>query len=144
MLDSCINGIDSVWKYGLLKKGFGLCHGISGNAYSFLRMFNITKDKKYYQMAIQFSKFITNEENQKKIIFKIDNPISLYEGICGTALFLQDLLHKKSNFPAFDIPEWATDENWIFQFFLKTKNQFWTSQTINNLQTTFKNYQTNE
>jgi hypothetical protein len=25
-----------IWKYGVLKKGFGLCHGISGNAYAFL------------------------------------------------------------------------------------------------------------
>jgi hypothetical protein len=28
--------LDHVWKYGVLKKGFGLCHGISGNAYAFL------------------------------------------------------------------------------------------------------------
>jgi lantibiotic modifying enzyme len=25
-----------IWKYGVLKKGFGLCHGISGNAYAFI------------------------------------------------------------------------------------------------------------
>ena len=28
--------LDHIWKYGVLKKGFGLCHGISGNAYSFI------------------------------------------------------------------------------------------------------------
>lgn len=28
--------LDHIWKYGVLKKGFGLCHGISGNAYTFL------------------------------------------------------------------------------------------------------------
>lgn len=28
--------LDFIWKYGILKKGFGLCHGISGNAYAFL------------------------------------------------------------------------------------------------------------
>ena len=29
-------GLDHVWEYGVLKKGFGLCHGISGNAYAFI------------------------------------------------------------------------------------------------------------
>ena len=28
--------LNHIWKYGVLKKGFGLCHGISGNAYSFI------------------------------------------------------------------------------------------------------------
>ncbi len=28
--------LDHIWKYGVLKKGFGLCHGISGNAYAFI------------------------------------------------------------------------------------------------------------
>lgn len=28
--------LNSIWKFGVLKKGFGLCHGISGNAYAFL------------------------------------------------------------------------------------------------------------
>jgi hypothetical protein len=29
-------GLKYVWEYGILKKGFGLCHGISGNAYLFI------------------------------------------------------------------------------------------------------------
>lgn len=28
--------LDHIWNYGILRKGFGLCHGISGNAYSFI------------------------------------------------------------------------------------------------------------
>jgi lantibiotic modifying enzyme len=28
--------LDHIWKFGVLKKGFGLCHGISGNAYTFI------------------------------------------------------------------------------------------------------------
>ena len=28
--------LNHIWNYGVLKKGFGLCHGISGNAYSFI------------------------------------------------------------------------------------------------------------
>eukprot|EP01080_Neovahlkampfia_damariscottae_P007572 gene7572-11896_t len=106
LLISCQKAANSIWKYGLLKKGFGLCHGISGNAYSFLKMYEVTKDVKYYQMALEFSKFICNEENQKKLITKPDHRISLFEGISGTILFLEDLINKKSNFPAYDFPEW--------------------------------------
>lgn len=29
-------GLLHIWEYGVLKKGFGLCHGISGNAYAFM------------------------------------------------------------------------------------------------------------
>jgi hypothetical protein len=28
--------LNHIWEYGILKKGFGLCHGISGNAYTFI------------------------------------------------------------------------------------------------------------
>lgn len=29
-------GLQHIWEFGILKKGFGLCHGISGNAYAFI------------------------------------------------------------------------------------------------------------
>ena len=28
--------LEHIWNFGILKKGFGLCHGISGNAYAFI------------------------------------------------------------------------------------------------------------
>jgi hypothetical protein len=28
--------MNHIWNYGVLKKGFGLCHGISGNAFAFI------------------------------------------------------------------------------------------------------------
>ena len=39
------------WHRGLLKKGYGLCHGVSGNAYSFLDLYRATNDKKYLHRA---------------------------------------------------------------------------------------------
>lgn len=42
---------DVIWKYGLLKKGYGLCHGTAGNAYAFLTLFNLTQDMKYLYRA---------------------------------------------------------------------------------------------
>ncbi|XP_078407780.1 glutathione S-transferase LANCL1 isoform X3 [Cetorhinus maximus] len=40
-----------IWHRGLLKKGYGLCHGPAGNAYGFLAMYNLTQDKKYLYRA---------------------------------------------------------------------------------------------
>ncbi|XP_058520933.1 glutathione S-transferase LANCL1 isoform X2 [Ochotona princeps] len=37
---------DVIWQYGLLKKGYGLCHGAAGNAYAFLTLYNLTQDMK--------------------------------------------------------------------------------------------------
>ncbi|CAB3242131.1 unnamed protein product [Arctia plantaginis] len=33
-----------IWERGLSTKGYSLCHGVSGNAYSFLQMYQITKE----------------------------------------------------------------------------------------------------
>lgn len=42
---------DVIWQYGLLKKGYGLCHGAAGNAYAFLALYNATQDVKYLYRA---------------------------------------------------------------------------------------------
>ena len=31
-----------VWRRGLLRKGYGLCHGAAGNGYTFLHVFQLT------------------------------------------------------------------------------------------------------
>ena len=32
---------DLVWERGLLKKGPGLCHGVAGNGYTFLHLYQV-------------------------------------------------------------------------------------------------------
>ena len=32
-----------IWSRGLLKKGYGICHGVAGNEYTFLTLFQQTK-----------------------------------------------------------------------------------------------------
>lgn len=34
---------DVVWERGLLKKGYSICHGVAGNAYCFLELYQTTK-----------------------------------------------------------------------------------------------------
>lgn len=40
-----------VWHFGLLKKGYGLCHGAAGNAYTFLALYRQTQDPKHLYRA---------------------------------------------------------------------------------------------
>ena len=43
-LNSAIRAGNLIWEKGLLLKGNGLCHGITGNAYALLCIFRETKD----------------------------------------------------------------------------------------------------
>ncbi|XP_015710381.1 lanC-like protein 2 isoform X3 [Coturnix japonica] len=42
---------DVIWQRGLLRKGYGICHGTAGNGYSFLSLYNLTQDKRYLYRA---------------------------------------------------------------------------------------------
>ena len=44
---------DVVWQRGLLRKGYGLCHGTAGNGYVFLHLFRLTGEQKWLHRAIQ-------------------------------------------------------------------------------------------
>jgi lantibiotic modifying enzyme len=53
-LDSALKAGKCVWKKGLLKKGFGLCHGTCGNAYSLMALYRATGDVLWQQRAQMF------------------------------------------------------------------------------------------
>ena len=44
-----------VWKRGLLRKGYGLCHGVAGNAYTFIQLYKLTGEKHYLERVIKVS-----------------------------------------------------------------------------------------
>lgn len=50
-LSDALQCAEVIWKWGLLKKGYGLCHGTAGNAYAFLTLYNLTQDMKYLYRA---------------------------------------------------------------------------------------------
>ena len=58
-------------------QGLGLCHGISGNAYSFLSLYRVTKDELYKRRAQQFAQIMAEHWQELKDI--PDAPLSLYE-----------------------------------------------------------------
>lgn len=40
-----------IWHRGLLRKGYGICHGTAGNGYAFLSLYKLTQEKKYLYRA---------------------------------------------------------------------------------------------
>lgn len=91
-----------IWNRGLLKKGCGICHGVAGNAYSFINLYQETKDIKYLYRACKFAEWCFDpEEHQTK---NADRPFSLYEGLAGTIYFLIDLQKPLlAKFPGFTL-----------------------------------------
>ncbi|KRX70380.1 LanC-like protein 2 [Trichinella sp. T6] len=89
---------DVIWARGLLKKGYGLCHGTAGNGYAFLAMYQLTDDLKYLHRALKFAEWIFDYGKHGCRI--ADRPYSLYEGLAGTIYYLVDLLKpKEAAFP---------------------------------------------
>lgn len=104
-LTAACEAADHVWKFGLLKKGPGLCHGVAGNAYSFLAVYSITRDAKYLQHARDFASWLISNKKGRNSFAKPDHPFSLFEGSAGASCFLADLLlhPEQATFPAFDL-----------------------------------------
>ncbi|KAJ8910863.1 hypothetical protein NQ315_010810 [Exocentrus adspersus] len=94
---------DIIWQRGLLKKGYSLCHGVSGNAYCFLELYQATKDEKHLYRAIKFAEWCldyTSEHEQHRP----DRPLSLYEGIAGPMYLLLDIQKPmEAKFPGFTL-----------------------------------------
>uniref|UniRef100_A0A914UL35 LanC-like protein 2 n=1 Tax=Plectus sambesii TaxID=2011161 RepID=A0A914UL35_9BILA len=44
---------DVIWNRGLLKKGYGLCHGVAGNAYALISVWKATGEVAYLYQACQ-------------------------------------------------------------------------------------------
>ena len=117
---------DVIYQRGLLKKGVGLCHGISGNAYTFLSIFrarnleaersntgkdlnneessfgkNNRYDSEWIRMAKEFASFAF--QNLEHLEHVPDRPYSLFEGLGGLSLLLLDLSRpNESHFPLFE------------------------------------------
>lgn len=42
-LNLALDAGEVVWQRGLLRKGYSICHGVAGNAYCFLDLYQTTK-----------------------------------------------------------------------------------------------------
>ncbi|XP_032779596.2 glutathione S-transferase LANCL1 [Daphnia magna] len=95
---------DVTWERGILTKGVGLCHGISGNALAILHLYKHTKDPVYLYRAYKFSEIVMDDRPHE---FRTpDRPLSLFEGTAGVILFLMNLLDPEKfacSFPGYQL-----------------------------------------
>nr|XP_014287074.1 lanC-like protein 2 [Halyomorpha halys] len=96
-LDVALQCGEIVWERGLLSKGYSLCHGVSGNAYTFLELFKYTKNAKHLHRAACFAEWCTHHPRDQHM--KPDRPLSLFEGLAGLIYFLNDI--RKPNAASF-------------------------------------------
>jgi hypothetical protein len=102
-LEAARRAAEHVWRYGLLRKGNGICHGIAGNGYAFLTLHRATSDAHALDRALHFARF-TWDERVTREQRAPDRPWSLYEGAMGTLCFYRDCLDPaRSRFPAFEV-----------------------------------------
>uniref|UniRef100_A0A6B2L8G2 Uncharacterized protein n=1 Tax=Arcella intermedia TaxID=1963864 RepID=A0A6B2L8G2_9EUKA len=87
MAEMCAN---LTWEKGLIRKGRGLCHGISGNGYVFIELYKLTRKQEYWDKAIQFLAFCWSE--QAKEMYTPDCPYSLFEGVAAIPFYVADVL----------------------------------------------------
>jgi hypothetical protein len=122
-----------VWARGLLHKGLGLCHGVSGNGYAFLSIAaslaalpeeaagrggggvggrkrfgdGSTRPKTraerralWLRRARAFALFGTDDAVFEAVEDVPDQPLSLFNGLAGAAVFCCDVLHpEEARFP---------------------------------------------
>ncbi|XP_027347494.1 lanC-like protein GCL2 isoform X1 [Abrus precatorius] len=105
-LDAAIEAGEVVWNRGLLKR-VGICHGISGNAYVFLSLYQLTGNEKYLYRAKAFACFLLDRAHKLISGGEMhggDRPYSLFEGLGGMAyLFLDMIDPSQSKFPAYEL-----------------------------------------
>lgn len=107
-LDAAVKCGEVVWERGLLRKGYGLCHGVSGNAYTFLQLYRLTGKVLYFNRAIRFAEWCVSSAQRECRV--PDRPYSLFEGLAGVTYFYVDLLALKDSatFPALELPQLQT------------------------------------
>ncbi|EEC17115.1 conserved hypothetical protein, partial [Ixodes scapularis] len=100
-LEPLRKSVDVIWRRGLLKKGYGICHGVAGNAYAFLRMYQLTRELKYLHRAAKLDRLCLQFKNLfiSAILF-----FFFFAGMAGTIYYMADLLEPgKAAFPAFQL-----------------------------------------
>ena len=90
-------GGELVYARGLLHKGVGLCHGISGSVYSLLAVADVLDDhmhEEWFMRAIHLAHLACAYEKltSEGKMGTPDKPYSLYEGVAGMCCAWADVL----------------------------------------------------
>eukprot|EP01005_Ploeotia_sp_CARIB1_P000407 NODE_14_length_3003_cov_397.679764_g13_i0.p1 GENE.NODE_14_length_3003_cov_397.679764_g13_i0~~NODE_14_length_3003_cov_397.679764_g13_i0.p1 ORF type:complete len:907 (+),score=186.15 NODE_14_length_3003_cov_397.679764_g13_i0:227-2947(+) len=131
-----------LWEKGILLKGNGLCHGVSGNAYCFLTLWRLTREHRFLYYALEFWKTAHTNEDYHQAVFRTrdpqrqvggvpDAPYSLMEGLAGSTCLTADLLLPDfSHFPGWEtstappaLRDWLHPKQGLFLDITKTVHQ---------------------
>ncbi|KAJ3148476.1 LanC-like protein 3 [Irineochytrium annulatum] len=82
------------WERGLLRKGVGLCHGVTGNGYAFLFLHAVTREGVWMERAVKFAEFACAWEKMVDdgTMQKADRLWSLFEGVGGAVVYWADVM----------------------------------------------------
>ncbi|CAL9012609.1 unnamed protein product [Prunus brigantina] len=104
-MEAAVDAAEVVWKRGVLKR-VGICHGISGNAYVFLSLYQLTGNLGFLYRAKAFACFLVDRAHKlisEGELHKGDSPYSLFEGVGGMAYLLLDMIEpSQAKFPAYE------------------------------------------
>ncbi|HEY6526986.1 MAG TPA: LanC-like protein [Solirubrobacteraceae bacterium] len=84
-------GGELTWRAGPLRKGVGLCHGTSGNAYAFLALHHRTGDERWLERARAFAMDAAADARTWRTRHG-QGRFTLFTGDLGVALLLADCL----------------------------------------------------
>ena len=115
-----VPGLVNIWAQGLLKKGYGLCHGIAGNAFSFLLaskcqlLFESQEETEVLRsmcLAFMSAKKVDHvwksvqgfSHPQRYRVGICDFPFGLMNGLAGDVCLHLDLLGLSLGFPGFNL-----------------------------------------
>lgn len=102
-LEAAALAANVVSQRGLLKKGFGICHGIGGNGLALFSLHAHTGDETMRAQATRFALFACHpacddsDRIKKELLTTPDSPHSLFEGYAGVACLLATLLEPPTN-----------------------------------------------
>lgn len=105
-----VAGRNTIFTRGILTKGVGLCHGISGNAFAFLSIYRCLQENSMQESEswLKMSCFFADLgiEKLSELETKPDRPHSLLEGIGGLVCLLIDLQSpedRSCGFPCYEV-----------------------------------------
>ncbi|XP_049867292.1 lanC-like protein 2 [Pectinophora gossypiella] len=91
---------DVIWERGLCAKGYSICHGVSGNAYAFLQLYQATKNPLHLYRACCFMEWCALERPGTEL-HRPDRPASLFEGVIGRLYLAEEMARPmEAKFPA--------------------------------------------
>ena len=79
----------SLWERGLLYKGNGICHGMSGICYALMKLYLFTNDELYLKSTLGIA-YGTIDPNVQKLISEYTDPQRLAKGIPDTPYSLME------------------------------------------------------